>query len=480
MKQKTIIYKAVLLLFAVLLSLPVKSELRSVNILSEEYFGFEAGIKGWYFWNTNDFWNIVTDKPSKGNYSMRFSNPDMSTQTVSNKAQVGSDSDAGSFFEVKAGTYNLTLKVYLEPGTTINSFQFLVKDPWIVFDFDISSLNKGEWVTLSKELTFNADVKSVWQLVMPATENGGGTFYIDEISILQEVEFPDVVPAFSFIESTDETKTELLHGQYTISLKVWKDTESTTKSFYTDLQDAEQSLYWDISEIATTTWVTLEQQLTLTKDSKTSVQIRIPNIPEYGGGTGTFYVDELNISASSFVKQQSKPVAIANGELNIKEMESFMLDGTKSYDLEGDNLTYEWIVPDGFTIDDATIAKPTITAPDLTKSASYTVVLRVNDGYVDSEEEQVVVNVNVDTSVLDYLSFKIGIFPNPANSIVNITGVDEIRSVAIISLDGTISLIKQVNGSKDVIDISKMTEGIYFIKLITNNGDSISKKLLIN
>jgi hypothetical protein len=66
------------------------------------------------------------------------------------------------------------------------------------------------------------------------------------------------------------------------------------------------------------------------------------------------------------------------------------------------------------------------------------------------------------------------VFPNPTNDVLNITNPHQISSFQIYQMDG-----KLINhGNNFPINISKFTNGIYFIKLITKNKEIINQKII--
>ena len=73
---------------------------------------------------------------------------------------------------------------------------------------------------------------------------------------------------------------------------------------------------------------------------------------------------------------------------------------------------------------------------------------------------------------------KIEIFPNPANEFVNISNSVDNFNYQIISINGSIIESEKVEGNKTTIDISEMNNGVYFIKINTNDK-IIIKKLII-
>lgn len=66
--------------------------------------------------------------------------------------------------------------------------------------------------------------------------------------------------------------------------------------------------------------------------------------------------------------------------VSLQEGSNFLLNGTDSYDPDGDAITYQWIIPQEIQIDDATIVRPTITGPQVTSTVSFNALLVVSDG----------------------------------------------------------------------------------------------------
>lgn len=80
----------------------------------------------------------------------------------------------------------------------------------------------------------------------------------------------------------------------------------------------------------------------------------------------------------------------------------------------------------------------------------------------------------------DILSQGISIYPNPTNNFINIRSIDsniEIKNVNLMDMLGR--TIYSSNESKS-IDVSSFTEGIYFLKLQSQDGGVLSKKIIVN
>ena len=83
-------------------------------------------------------------------------------------------------------------------------------------------------------------------------------------------------------------------------------------------------------------------------------------------------------------------------------------------------------------------------------------------------------SVNGTALGLDDLSFSdIMIYPNPATDIIFVGGIQNIKSIKIYSILG--SLEKEVFNTNQV-DISELSTGIHFIKV--DNGTVFTKKMI--
>jgi hypothetical protein len=94
------------------------------------------------------------------------------------------------------------------------------------------------------------------------------------------------------------------------------------------------------------------------------------------------------------VEQTSyRPVAIAGLDFSLEEGSTGHLDGTASFDLDNDPLTYRWRAPEGIVLSDSTSPTPEFTAPFVSSNTVYTFRLIVNDGKDDSDPSEVKVTV---------------------------------------------------------------------------------------
>ena len=83
------------------------------------------------------------------------------------------------------------------------------------------------------------------------------------------------------------------------------------------------------------------------------------------------------------------------------------------------------------------------------------------------------------SSLVNSFERSISIFPNPSNGVILIKGIDGISSIQVVnSLGQTIQTIDSNVNSVVKIDLSNR-KGVYFVKLMDETGDLITKKVII-
>lgn len=94
----------------------------------------------------------------------------------------------------------------------------------------------------------------------------------------------------------------------------------------------------------------------------------------------------------TIVNVNKAPVAVAGDDIVVNEGEEFTLDGSGSFDPDGDEITYLWSVGELAT-DDPTLAILSGVAPEVEEDITIPVVLVVNDGELDSQPDTVYVTI---------------------------------------------------------------------------------------
>ena len=112
-------------------------------------------------------------------------------------------------------------------------------------------------------------------------------------------------------------------------------------------------------------------------------KIHHPNIVQFLG----FINDPFIISFEDL------PLADAGNAQIVGEGSVVTLDGSRSSNPRGGELSYAWKAPEGIILSSETDVQPTFVAPEVDEDTVYEVKLVVNDGMVDSEESTVEVLV---------------------------------------------------------------------------------------
>lgn len=94
--------------------------------------------------------------------------------------------------------------------------------------------------------------------------------------------------------------------------------------------------------------------------------------------------DETSVPPVSGPSEQANepPIANAGPDQSVRMGANVTLDGTESFDREGESLAYSWTQTSGpgVTLNDPTSVRPTFTSPDVRDNTTLTFSLEVNDG----------------------------------------------------------------------------------------------------
>jgi len=79
--------------------------------------------------------------------------------------------------------------------------------------------------------------------------------------------------------------------------------------------------------------------------------------------------------------------------------------------------------------------------------------------------------------VIDFSEYSdIEIYPNPANSIINISGIDKNSTIEVLDINSRIiDLDISYQNNKAIINIDRLPTSVYFIKIITNDKVEVFK-----
>ena len=139
--------------------------------------------------------------------------------------------------------------------------------------------------------------------------------------------------------------------------------------------------------------------ITLSSSSAQKPTFTAPDVTSNTNYTITLVVNDGQVDSPAdqvivtVRRGNNAPTANAGTDQSVNEGVIVTLDGTASTDPDGDALTYTWTVPVGVTLSSASAQKPTFTAPEVSADTQYAFSLIVNDGFVNSSADQVIITV---------------------------------------------------------------------------------------
>ena len=95
------------------------------------------------------------------------------------------------------------------------------------------------------------------------------------------------------------------------------------------------------------------------------------------------------------------PVANAGPDQSTATLSLVVLDGSGSYDVDGNQLSFTWTAPAGIVLSDPSSIHPTFTTPFSCIAKTYSFGLTVNDGAVNSAPDYIVISVSAASPLID-------------------------------------------------------------------------------
>jgi hypothetical protein len=74
---------------------------------------------------------------------------------------------------------------------------------------------------------------------------------------------------------------------------------------------------------------------------------------------------------------------------------------------------------------------------------------------------------------------RVNVFPNPASSVIHVNSNAEIRQIELVSMPGALVLSRELNVVNTSIDVSSFNNGLYFLRMHTNDGIVVRKLHII-
>ncbi|MFC2121312.1 kelch repeat-containing protein [Bacteroidota bacterium] len=175
------------------------------------------------------------------------------------------------------------------------------------------------------------------------------------------------------------------------------------------------------------------------------------------------------ISFKPILKNRGEIIPATNINARITCIDTFgsISDRTVSFDDIGPGETIIGANPKSLTISDNCPDNTEIKLKiDISSNLNYywtdTITVLVKPAIVGIKENEIVSKINL--------------YPNPTNSIINITGLTKPAEVKIYSIQG--KLLKTETQVENTIDISELPAGIYFLKLLIGNNTQVKKTVI--
>ena len=98
--------------------------------------------------------------------------------------------------------------------------------------------------------------------------------------------------------------------------------------------------------------------------------------------------------------------------------------------------------------------------------------------YNECGVDSVMMQVTTDDVGIDNNEFNFNLFPNPANSLISLTGLREGSTVEIINILGESILVETAVDATLELEINDLSNGTYFVR-VSNDNDYLTKKLVV-
>ncbi|MCL2246834.1 MAG: T9SS type A sorting domain-containing protein [Lentimicrobiaceae bacterium] len=119
-------------------------------------------------------------------------------------------------------------------------------------------------------------------------------------------------------------------------------------------------------------------------------------------------------------------------------------------------------LPDGYSMDDINVVKVTAVYPDGVESVSIAEYIFCTEG-----------------SVKQFIENSVKIFPNPADNHITVSANQSMKAVEIYNLVGQLQKVIPLNTNNYSITIEDFNSGIYFLKIMFEDGSCANKKVVV-
>lgn len=197
---------------------------------------------------------------------------------------------------------------------------------------------------------------------------------------------------------------------------------------------------------------------------------------------GTYCYTITRDCGSGFESQESESVCITIGEPVTEPCDAPTGLATTpssnqiglSWNAVGNAIAYK-VYRNGSVI--ATTQTNSYTDANVTAGTTYSYAVRTVCTGGESELSNTVTGATT-TGVSSYDGSEVRIYPNPARNVLYIEG-DNLKEAALYSAIGTLVQKTELNGKTTSLNVSELTKGIYFVRIITTEGNVSTRKVVI-
>ena len=125
----------------------------------------------------------------------------------------------------------------------------------------------------------------------------------------------------------------------------------------------------------------------------------------------------------------------------------------------------------------ATVEDTTYTVSGLKAETEYTFAVTAVNDTVESAKSAEVKVTTLKPEGIEELSSAFNIYPNPVKDELFIATEESVKEISIYDIYGRQAMSQQVNEttSQQVVNVADLNSGIYFVKVVTNNGEVVKR-----
>jgi len=105
----------------------------------------------------------------------------------------------------------------------------------------------------------------------------------------------------------------------------------------------------------------------------------------------------------------------------------------------------------------------------------HNVVIHANDGNGGTVDQSFTVTVNAVLGIEDNIIKGFALYPNPVKGILNIRAQETLKTIQVFDIMGQQVFLKHLNSNKTTINLNRLPQGSYFVKIITDKTSKLVK-----